>query len=143
MNLYKNLQCPHCLNYHPDNFANISISGAHKIIATMQDRRTTAVVYPFLCKSCGTIFISKAQLLDISEKCGNAGLTKELTITEPAGKTAKWLNCAEHNDHMHAVCSNCGFMEEAIRVVETGKSSDDYVKVKWNYCPKCGSKMSV
>ena len=58
-------------------------------------------------------------------------------------KNGYWLNRAKHNDHLWAECSECGFRVENYKAVETGVSSDDYVGVKYNYCPKCGSKMIV
>ena len=56
--------------------------------------------------------------------------------------SAKWQNRAEHNDYIHAECSKCGFQVENIEAVETGRCSTD-TKVKWKYCPRCGSKMTV
>lgn len=56
---------------------------------------------------------------------------------------ARWKNRAEHNDYIHAECSKCGFQVESIEAVETGRCSAEYTKVKWKYCPKCGSKMTV
>ena len=58
-------------------------------------------------------------------------------------KNGYWMNRSKHNDHLWAECSECGFRIENYKAVETGISSDDYVAVKWNYCPKCGSKMEV
>ena len=58
-------------------------------------------------------------------------------------KKGKWKNRSEYNDHLWAECSECGFQVENYKAVEIGRSSDDYVAVKWNYCPKCGAKMSV
>lgn len=57
--------------------------------------------------------------------------------------SAKWQNRAEHNDYIHAECSKCGFQVENIEAVETGRCSTEYTKVKWKYCPRCGSKMTV
>lgn len=57
--------------------------------------------------------------------------------------TGKWQNRSEYNDHLWAECSECGFRQENYKVVEIGKSSNDYIKVIWNYCPICGAKMSV
>lgn len=56
---------------------------------------------------------------------------------------AKWRNRAKHNDYIHAECSKCGFLVESIEAVETGRSSAEFTKAKWKYCPRCGSKMTV
>lgn len=58
-------------------------------------------------------------------------------------KSGYWLNRAKHNDHLWAECSECGFRVENYKAVETGISSDDYISVKYSYCPQCGSKMEV
>lgn len=82
MNLYKNLQCPNCRSYHPDNFAAVTIPGYHPITAEMLDGHTTIVLHPFLCKTCGTIFVSRTQLLAMSVNYGTehpAGQTAEIT----------------------------------------------------------------
>lgn len=57
--------------------------------------------------------------------------------------SAKWQNRAEHNDYIHAECSGCGFQVESYDAVETGRSSTEYIKAKWKFCPKCGAKMTV
>ena len=49
----------------------------------------------------------------------------------------------EHNDYIHAECSGCGFQVESYDAVETGRSSTEYIKAKWKFCPKCGAKMKV
>lgn len=54
-----------------------------------------------------------------------------------------WMNRTQHNDYLWAECSECGFKEESYKVVKIGKSSNDYIAVKWKYCPKCGAKMNV
>lgn len=56
---------------------------------------------------------------------------------------AKWKHRAEHNDFIWAECSNCGFREEAWKVVYKGKSDREYIDVKWKYCPMCGKRMGV
>lgn len=53
----------------------------------------------------------------------------------------RWKNRAHLNDHLWAECSNCGFRQESYKVVELGRSSDDYVGVRWHYCPLCGARM--
>lgn len=54
----------------------------------------------------------------------------------------EWKNRAEYNDHLHCECSICGFTIENYRAIKTfGISSDDYIEVKWVYCPKCGASM--
>ena len=56
----------------------------------------------------------------------------------------EWKNRAEYNDHLHCECSICGFTTENYRVIKTfGISSDDYIEVKWVYCPKCGASMQT
>ena len=58
-------------------------------------------------------------------------------------KKAKWKSREEHNDYIHAECSGCGFQVESYDAVETGRSSTEYIKAKWKFCPKCGAKMTV
>lgn len=58
-------------------------------------------------------------------------------------KKAKWKSREEHNDYIHAECSGCGFQVESYDSVETGRSSTEYIKAKWKFCPKCGAKMKV
>ena len=53
-------------------------------------------------------------------------------------KKAKWKSREEHNDYIHAECSGCGFQVESYDAVETGRSSTEYIKAKWKFCPKCG-----
>ena len=60
-----------------------------------------------------------------------------------ASDTAKWKHRAEHNDFIFAECSNCGFMEEAWKVVKKGGDDRTYIKAKWKYCPMCGKPMEV
>ena len=54
---------------------------------------------------------------------------------------AYWTSNEEKNDYLWARCSNCGFEVESLKCVESGKSSNDYVSVKWPFCPKCGRRM--
>jgi len=56
---------------------------------------------------------------------------------------AIWKSREEYNDHIWAECSNCGFKEENYKVVKTGRDSDDYIAVKYHYCPNCGAEMGV
>ena len=58
-------------------------------------------------------------------------------------KKAKWENRAQYNDYLWTQCSECGYRTEMYNAVETGRSDAEYVAVKWLYCPKCGSEMSV
>lgn len=58
-------------------------------------------------------------------------------------KIGKWKNRAEYNDHLWTECSECGFKVENYKAVNTGYSSDDYVGVKYKYCPICGTRMSI
>lgn len=65
------------------------------------------------------------------------------TLVKSCGE-ARWVSLGpEHGDHIHCACSNCGHTEEAIRAVHIGRSSDDYTGVVYNFCPKCGSHMSI
>ena len=57
--------------------------------------------------------------------------------------TARWKHRAEHNDFIWAECSNCGFREEAWKVVHIGRSDREYVGVKYKFCPMCGKPMGV
>ena len=58
-------------------------------------------------------------------------------------KQGKWKNRAEHKDYAHAECSECGFITHNYNAVLIGLSSDDYIGVQYNFCPKCGAEMSV
>ena len=54
----------------------------------------------------------------------------------------EWNNMAEQNNHLHCKCSICGYWTESYRAIKTyGLSSDDYLEVKWLFCPNCGAKM--
>lgn len=64
-------------------------------------------------------------------------------ISSPQRKKAKWENHAQYNDYLWTQCSECGYRTEMYNAVETGRSDAEYVAVKWLYCPKCGSEMSV
>ena len=54
---------------------------------------------------------------------------------------AFWVSGEEENDYLWAHCSNCGFREESRKVVNIGRESNDYVSVKWPFCPMCGRHM--
>ena len=54
-------------------------------------------------------------------------------------KKAKWKSREEHNDYIHAECSGCGFQVESYDAVETGRSSTEYIKAKWKFCPEVRS----
>lgn len=56
---------------------------------------------------------------------------------------AFWNSRKEHNDHTWCSCSNCNFTVENYKAVKQGISSDDYVGVKWKFCPGCGKRMAV
>lgn len=58
-------------------------------------------------------------------------------------KYGKWKNRKKQNDYSHAECSECGFIISNYLAVIIGLSSDDYVGVQYNFCPKCGAEMSV
>ena len=63
---------------------------------------------------------------------------------EPWEKRKKQSGKVEKsNDYIHAECSGCGFQVESYDAVETGRSSTEYIKAKWKFCPKCGAKMKV
>lgn len=53
-----------------------------------------------------------------------------------------WRSLGSEGDHIHCECSNCKYTTEAINAVEIGSSSDEYVGVRWNFCPRCGQPMS-
>lgn len=56
---------------------------------------------------------------------------------------ARWKPRAKHNDFIWAECSNCGFREEARKVVQKGESDTDYIRAKYMFCPMCGKSMGV
>lgn len=56
---------------------------------------------------------------------------------------AKWLHRGKYNDFLWCECSNCGFRVENYTAVVCGKSSTDYVDVKYKFCPMCGKAMEV
>lgn len=56
-------------------------------------------------------------------------------------KYGYWKERSDYNDYTFAECSECGFTMDNYLVVDIGNTSDTYVGVKWNYCPKCGTKM--
>lgn len=56
---------------------------------------------------------------------------------------AKWQHRAYRNDHLWAECSNCGFLVENYKAVEMGRSSTEYLSVKYRRCPQCEAKMKV
>ena len=71
------------------------------------------------------------------------GMKIAIAIEEKIQESAVWKDRAEYNDFIWAECSNCGFRVEAYKAVKTGKSSADYVEVKYNFCPICGKPMTV
>mgnify|MGYP007037159554 CR=1 FL=1 len=64
---------------------------------------------------------------------------KELGVSNHA----YWRHRGAHKDFLWCECSNCGFRVEAYKAVSTGRSSTDYVGVKYKYCPMCGKEMRV
>ena len=40
-------------------------------------------------------------------------------------------------------CSECYFQVKRYRAIELGVSNDDFIKVKYNRCPICGSRMHI
>lgn len=89
-------------------------------------------------ESTFTFAEDRRRYMDFLEYCLNNAPTveaKEVVYGE-------WKNRSEYNDHLHCECSICGFTTENYRVIKTfGISSDDYIEVKWVYCPKCGASM--
>lgn len=62
----------------------------------------------------------------------------------PALETlAFWKDRSEYNDYLWSECSNCGFQVESYKAVETGRSSTDYARPKYRFCPECGRPMAV
>lgn len=57
--------------------------------------------------------------------------------------SGEWVPLAPKGDHIHCVCSVCGHMEEAIRAVNIGRSSDEYTSTVYKFCPRCGSSMAA
>lgn len=62
---------------------------------------------------------------------------------ELGNAVAKWKHRAANNDFLWCECSNCGFRVENYVAVVCGKSSTDYVDVKYKFCPMCGKPMGV
>jgi hypothetical protein len=58
-------------------------------------------------------------------------------------KYAYWRHRGAHNDFLWCECSNCGFRVENYKAVVCGNSSNDYIDVKYKYCPICGKEMKV
>ena len=95
-------------------------------------------------------------MLESPEPCPCCGISIRLdgiprdqvfTASGPDAPTlesiAFWENRAEHNDHTWCSCSNCKFTVENYKAVKQGISSDDYVGVRWTFCPKCGKRMAI
>lgn len=55
--------------------------------------------------------------------------------------TAVWVPVP--GNMLHVSCSACGFEIETVRAVETGWTSSDHVRVKYNFCPSCGRRMGT
>ena len=96
--------------------------------------------------------ISRSALLkEIRERAGMWKRTAEVFCEVIEGQPTveavpvvygEWKNMAEHNDHLHCKCSICGFTTENYQAIKNwGISSDDYLEYKWNFCPKCGTRM--
>jgi hypothetical protein len=56
---------------------------------------------------------------------------------------AFWRHRGAYNDFLWCECSNCGFRIEAYTAVKAGKSSTDYIDVRYKFCPMCGKEMKV
>lgn len=56
---------------------------------------------------------------------------------------AYWQTRAQFNDFLWTECSNCKFKVEAYKAVKQGRSSTDYERVIYNFCPICGREMRV
>ena len=76
-------------------------------------------------------------------KCSDECIKKHYKEFNSSKDKAKWKHRAEYNDFIFAECSNCGFMEEAWKVVRKGESDCEYVEVKYKFCPMCGKAMGV
>lgn len=74
-------------------------------------------------------------------KCQKACLEKYRKAM--SGSKTVWKSRAYANDFIWAECSNCGFRVEASNAVVLGKSSSDFVDVKYKFCPMCGKPMEV
>lgn len=85
---------------------------------------------------CGGVAAEPARAAEGSGRGPGAGIMGRM-------KKAKWKSREGHNDYIHAECSGCGFQVESYDAVETGRSSTEYIKAKWKFCPKCGAKMTV
>ena len=97
---------------------------------------------------CGGIICAVAWLLNRAERPEGSGRgpgAGRISYGMETGimgrmKKAKWKSREEHNDYIHAECSGCGFQVESYDAVETGRSSTEYIKAKWKFCPKCELK---
>ena len=56
---------------------------------------------------------------------------------------AVWEPVAEQGRQAQARCSACGFLVEASRAVETGWNATEFVKIRYKFCPMCGSRMEL
>lgn len=56
---------------------------------------------------------------------------------------AYWEHRAEYNDFIWVECSNCGFREEAYKVVVKDGCDTKFSDVKYKFCPMCGKEMRV
>ena len=56
---------------------------------------------------------------------------------------AQWKTREARNDYIWVECSNCGFLVENYKAVETSRSSIDVIGYKWHACPKCTAKMTI
>ena len=67
----------------------------------------------------------------------------ERKAKEDGYNIAYWENRSKHNDYLWAECSNCGFRVEVYKAVKQGRSSTDYERVIYKFCPICGKEMRV
>ena len=88
------------------------------------------------CTSCGHKRCSSCLLFRLAKEKVEQSAADVVKV-----KHGRWKDRAYLNDYIWAECSNCGFIEENIKVVKLGCSSTDFVGIKWHYCPKCGTKM--
>lgn len=58
-------------------------------------------------------------------------------------KEGYWKDRGDENDFTWSECSECGFIEDSLKTVKVGRSSTDYIGVKYNFCPICGAHMSL
>lgn len=66
-----------------------------------------------------------------------------MNLPDTNNKTGKWENRERIGDYGNVECSECGYIVANYRAVKIGDSSIHYTGVEYNFCPKCGTKMTV